>query len=206
MFSMVTMFVFYQNLRFSVDRGVYEPAEDTFFIANNLDVKEGERVLDLGTGCGILGILGALAGGFVTSTDINPIAVSCAKRNAHAHGVYNKMMFKVGNLFEPIEKERFDLIMFNPPYLPSSGQLNGDPIGLACEGGTDGRSVVDSFLGKTSEHLKAQGRIVLVQSSLSHPEKTINKLVELGFDVKIVRKKLDFEELILIKGRLRKGL
>ena len=66
---------------------VYEPAEDTFLFAENLDVKEGERVLDVGTGCGLLGILAAKKAWNVVAVDLNPYAIRCAKENSDLNGV-----------------------------------------------------------------------------------------------------------------------
>ena len=74
--------VFFGDYVFLVDENVYEPAEDSFLFAENLDVKEGERVLDVGTGCGILGIIAAKKAGEVVAVDVNPYAVRCAKENA----------------------------------------------------------------------------------------------------------------------------
>ncbi len=130
---------FYGGLKFMVSPGVYEPAEDTFLIADNLDVKAGEDVLEIGTGCGILAVLAAKAGAKVIATDINPEAVDCAEENARMNGVGGKIDFRLGSLFEPVAGKTFDLVVFNPPYLPASGGLEGDPVGLACEGGRDGR-------------------------------------------------------------------
>ncbi|MEM3723653.1 MAG: hypothetical protein QW179_04345, partial [Candidatus Hadarchaeales archaeon] len=60
--------VYWRELRFSVLPDVYEPAEDTFFLAENLEVRAGEKVLELGTGCGMLAVIAAKAGGNVVAT------------------------------------------------------------------------------------------------------------------------------------------
>ena len=74
--------IHFENLIFDVCDEVYEPAEDTFLFAENLNVKKDEWVLDLGTGCGILGVLAAKIADFVLAVDLNPIAVSFAKQNS----------------------------------------------------------------------------------------------------------------------------
>lgn len=108
----------YQGLDFEVPSEVYTPAEDTYLLADNLEVKEGEKVLELGTGCGLISILAAKMGGEVVSTDITSQALECARKNARSANVEESIDFRRGDLFEPVEGERFDFIVFNPPYLP----------------------------------------------------------------------------------------
>jgi release factor glutamine methyltransferase len=192
--------IFYRGCEFRVYPDVYEPAEDTFLLADNLNVCQGERVLDLGTGCGLLAILAAKAGGTVIATDINPSAIECARENAEAHGVSDRIYFRLGDLFEPVSGERFDLIVFNPPYLPvQPGEALGFSLDRAWEAGPDGRAVIDVFLNELSGHLTPNGRAMFVQSSLADISKTLRRLETDGFRVEILRKKLSFEELYLLR-------
>jgi release factor glutamine methyltransferase len=189
-------------MAFTVEPEVYEPAEDTFLLADNLDVHEGERVLELGTGCGLLAILAAKAGARVLATDVNPAALRCARKNARAHDVEKRIEFRLGDLFEPVNDERFDLIIFNPPYLPVPHEEElGTPLDRAWEGGPNGRTVIDRFLDELPQYLEPRGRILLVQSSLSDVKKTVHRLEEKGFAVEIVSQKLPFEELSLVRAR-----
>jgi release factor glutamine methyltransferase len=105
---------------FNVYEDVYEPAEDTFLFAENLNVKEGELVLDVGTGCGLLGILAAKKASSVLAIDLNPYAIRCAKENSALNGVSNKISFVQASLFTALNPNiKFNLILFNAPYLPS---------------------------------------------------------------------------------------
>lgn len=105
---------------FFVDEKVYWPAEDTFLLAENMKVKENDVVLDMGTGCGILAVLAAENAKKVVAVDINPYAIKCAEKNAEINGFEEKIEFRLGDLFRPIRSnEKFDLIVFNAPYLPS---------------------------------------------------------------------------------------
>lgn len=72
--------------------------------------------LDLGTGCGILGIFAALRGYQVTAIDIEPGAVSCARANAILNKVDDRLHVLQGDLFAPIEDQMFDLVIFNLPF------------------------------------------------------------------------------------------
>ena len=72
--------------------------------------------LDIGTGCGILGVFAALRGYRVTAIDIEPGAVACARANAKRNGVEKQMSVMEGDLFSPIEGEAFDVVIFNLPF------------------------------------------------------------------------------------------
>jgi len=190
---------YYKEKAFNVAENVYEPAEDTFLLADNLDVRKGECVLELGTGCGLLAILAARAGVKVVATDINPAALECARANAVAHGVADNIDFRFGDLFEPVTGERFDLVIFNPPYLPVGREEAFDgPLDRAWEAGPDGRRIINRFLHGLPDHLTSNGRVLFVQSSLADISKTLQALEMGGFQVTILREKLPFEELFLL--------
>lgn len=165
-------------------------------LADNLDARPGEHVLELGTGCGLLAILAAKAGAKVTATDTNPAALECARANAITHGVVDRIDFRLGNLFDPVTGKRFDFVVFNPPYLPiSRDEALGTPLDRAWEAGPDGRAVIDRFLRELPSHLKPNGRALFVQSSLTDISKTIQALKMSGFQVNVKRKKVAFEEI-----------
>jgi len=190
----------FNNCVFYVPDEVYEPAEDSFLLAEILDVKDDDIVLDIGTGCGLLAILVAKRVKKVVATDINPYAVSCTQMNAKRNNVLAKMDIRCGNLFEPIKKsEKFDAIIFNAPYLPTNKSEKKNWIDNAWAGGENGRDIIDPFIYEAPKHLKKQGRIFLVQSSLSNIERTIQRFKECGLDAKVVaEKKFPFETIIVI--------
>lgn len=82
-----------------------------------MGIKKGDRVLDYGTGTGFLAVLAALRGAKVVATDINPMAVECARHNAKKHGVEESVEVRQGNAIEPIDpRDRFEVIVAGLPW------------------------------------------------------------------------------------------
>lgn len=170
---------------------VYEPDEDSFLLAENLLVKKGDSVLDMGTGSGILAIVAAKMGGNVIGADINPYAIETAKKNALINSV--KIEFRVSDLFQNIP-EKFDLIIFNFPYLPVDDK---SIIGKSWSANT---GVIENFFNSASEHLTEKGRIEILLSSLTEIE-----LEKYNFRFrKIASKKMFFEEIYVLLGEKSK--
>jgi release factor glutamine methyltransferase len=193
--------IFFKDMTFYVFRHVYPPAEDTFLLADHL--KAEGRVLEMGTGCGILSVLSAFTAKWVVATDINPYAAACARFNAEINGVSEKIDVLVGDLFSPLkEEEIFDTIIFNAPYLPTEKQPRPQsPIDYSWSGGEDGRMVIDRFIEEAPRHLKPEGRILLVQSSLSGVETTLTELRTMGFNAKVIDERPSFfERIVLIEA------
>jgi release factor glutamine methyltransferase len=198
---------FFGRYVFEVYEDVYEPAEDSFLFAENLAVAEGARVLDVGTGCGILGILASEKARAVLAVDVNPHAVLCARRNAASNKVLGKMAFLRGDLFTPLrESEQFDLILFNAPYLPTEEGETGSWLGRAWAGGATGRHVLNRFILQAPAHLKPSGRLLLMQSTLAGVEETQLAFKRSRLDVQVLAKQSlpFFETLLLLEAQHQK--
>ncbi len=193
----------YQGMQFQTCENVYEPAEDTFLLAENLKVKKTDKVLEIGTGTGIIAILTSKITEKVIAVDINKYAVECARKNSEIN--HSNIDIKLGDLFDPVKDEQFDIIIFNTPYLPTNeDERIDDELEAAWDGGMDGRVVINRFIEGLSEHLNLKGRVQLVQSSLSNVEETIGRLMEKGFDVSITAsERFFFEEVVVITADLR---
>lgn len=183
---------------------VYEPAEDSFLLADAAlkEAAQGMRILEIGAGSGFVSavLLANLKDIYLVATEINPHAARCARANRVE--VIRTDLFK-GIKNEKPEK-RFDLILFNPPYLPTSkeekvpGWLN-----YAFDGGISGRETLDSFLDEVKDYLKPEGKVLILISSITGLKAVREKIEELGFEVDIVeRKKVSFEELMVVRGKL----
>jgi len=180
----------------SSDR-VYNPSDDTFLMIEALSTisLHDKEALDLGTGSGILGLLCAQKGAHVTVADIEDTVLEDVKVAAHR---LNLTIHAVkSDLFSGMTTAKFDIILFNPPYLPS-GKIE-DP---AVDGGNCGTRFIDQFLGELSLHLKDDGFALLLVSSLNHPSTIVDRYRELSFTVAASRK-LFFEELQVLLCRLR---
>lgn len=183
---------------------VYEPAEDSFLLADVAlkEAKPGMQILEIGTGSGFVSavLLANLKEIRLVATEINPHASRCAKMNGVE--VIRTDLFRGIKSKNP--ETLFDLILFNPPYLPTSeeekvpGWLN-----YAFDGGISGRDTLERFLDEVRDYLKPGGEILVLISSITGLDAVKEKIETLGFAVEVVaRKKVSFEELIVVKGKL----
>ncbi|MFX1474589.1 MAG: HemK2/MTQ2 family protein methyltransferase [Promethearchaeota archaeon] len=187
----------FSDVRVVVHDGVYEPAEDTLMLCEYLDIIPGETMLEIGCGCGLVSIVAARNGAAVVATDKSLAAVQNTRENARRNALLDKIDVRQGQLFEPIrEEERFALIVINPPYLPGTRE---DPAyDNAWSGGLDGREVIDAFLAQCTNFLENDGRVLLVQSSLSNTDKTQKALDTLFHSSTIKAEKRFFYERLLL--------
>jgi len=184
----------YRNKEILVLPEVYTPAEDSFLLVEAVlrELRPSDRVLEIGTGSGIVSAC-VKERASVIATDINPYAVKCARLN----GIDSIR----ADLFNGI-KGRFDLVVFNPPYLPSDKKLN-DWLDCAWDGGEDGRAIISRFLYHVQDHLTESGRFLLLVSSLSGVDAIMDKMASLGFIAEeVLSEKYFFERLTVLKGRV----
>ena len=161
-------------------------------------------MLDLGTGSGILAIIAAKKAQYVLAVDLNPYAIRCAKENAELNKIQN-MAFLQGDLFTALKDgTKFDLILFNAPYLPSEEGEDSTWIGRSWAGGANGRVVLDRFIPQVPSYLKPHGRVLLMQSTLTGIENTINTFAKQKLRaVVIAEQQLPFfETLSLIEAKV----
>jgi release factor glutamine methyltransferase len=143
---------------------VYGPEEDSDLMLSAVEVQRGEMVLEMGCGTGFVSLHCAAAGALVVAADVDPLAVRCAVANAERNGIV--LEIRESDLFAAVP-ERFDLIIFNPPYL--EGEVDGQED-LSWAGGEGGLGVLSRFLLQAEGHLRPRGRIlVLVSSDMDQP-------------------------------------
>ncbi|MBN2251745.1 MAG: methyltransferase [Candidatus Altiarchaeota archaeon] len=193
------MVFYFRDLQFTTHPEVYEPAEDSMLLAENLHAGKGETVLDIGTGTGIQAIVAARTAGEVVAVDINPKALEVARENAALNSAGN-IEFRLSDLFSAIgDDERFDLIVFNPPYLPAceKGLLE-----RSWAGGRKGSEVICRFIESVGKYLNDAGCVELLVSSLNNLPNVLEGFRAVGFEPEVMAgEKLWFEELYVIAAR-----
>ncbi len=172
----------YLDSRINLAKDVYEPAEDSYLMIDTALSEIGKssramRILEIGTGSGIVStvLMQNMPEHEYITTDISPQAVLCAKTNG--------LQVIRADLFAGL-RGRFDLIIFNPPYLPTVPDERIDGwLDLAWNGGDDGRRTIDRFLQQAPAFLADGGSLLLLISSLTGIEEVCARMTSTGFTV-----------------------
>ena len=148
--------------------------------------RRGAVGLDLCTGSGVLAIAASrISGARMLAVDVSRRAVLAARLNARLNRADVRPLR--GNLFEPVRGQRFDLIVANPPYLPSPyGAIPERGPARAWEAGADGRVFIDRICADAADHLVPGGLMLLVHSSICGESETISRLIEHGLHTEVV--------------------
>lgn len=183
----------------ATDERVYEPQEDSELLA--LAVERHPRVglaCDVGCGSGYVTARLARVADRVIAIDLNPHAARITCENLRRAEARNALVLR-GDLLSPVGA-RFDLVCFNPPYLPSVPA--NDPLELALSGGPTGGEVSARFIRMLPSHLAPGGEALLVVSTLSRPRSLARAARESGLTHEVAdRLRLGFEELSLWRLR-----
>ncbi|MFE4669740.1 HemK2/MTQ2 family protein methyltransferase [Streptomyces sp. NPDC056716] len=174
------------RLRCWTPSGVYRPQTDTHLLRRTLrreGIVNGAEVLDLCTGTGILALEAALLGARVTAVDISRRAVFTARCNA----ALNRRNIRVrhGDLAAAVPGHRFDLVVSNPPYVPSPGPAPARGPARAWDAGADGRLLLDRVCDAAPGLLRPTGALLLVQSHLNGTDRTLARLAGNGLRAEI---------------------
>jgi release factor glutamine methyltransferase len=154
---------------------IYRPREDSYLLQKFVEKLVSGKVLDMGTGSGIQAVTAALKSDvtMVVAVDINPNALTYAKKRAIKTGTSAKILFILSDLFECVDG-KFDWILFNAPYLPSEDHF--DEVSWA--GGRTGGEIIRRFLSDVSNYLLPLGTILMVYSSISGLEKRDSNIID----------------------------
>lgn len=207
--------------------GVYRPQTDTLLLAlamRSEGIGPGTDLLDLCTGSGALALHAARLGARVTAVDISRRAVASARLNSALARL--PVTVRRGDLLTALPGRTFDAVVSNPPYVPAPGlSVSRYGPGRSWDAGPDGRVILDRICDDAFAALRPGGLLLLVQSGLSRPERTVGQLSAAGLDVSVtdrvtipfgpvtrrraawlrdrglLRDRLEREELVVIRGR-----
>lgn len=147
----------YLGMQLHVPATVFPPAPMSEPLGRAVldETRVGDRVLDMGTGCGVNAILAARVAHDVVAVDVNPDAVTVARMNCEGHGVAGRVDCRVGHLFEPVDGT-FDLVIFDPPFRWFA-PLDQLEVAFADE---DYRTLT-SFFDQVDDRLRPHGRVLV---------------------------------------------
>lgn len=176
---------------------VYQPAEDSHLLAETAReyASEGDIALDVGTGSGYVATAVAERDAGVIASDLSPLAC----REAHQTG----LPVVQANLVEPFRDGVFDLVTFNPPYLPTPPEQERDDwMEHALSGGADGRAVIVPFLKTVRRVLAPGGTALLLVSTLTDVDAVREAAAEGGLKARAVAEESHpFERLVVLELR-----
>ena len=174
---------------------IYSPQEDSHLLEKHVkQLCKEKSILDMGTGSGIQALTALKAGASkVTASDINEKALMNLSKTKDF-----RLSVKKSNLFKNITG-KFDIIAFNPPYLPIDPD-EPESSRFSTTGGERGDEIILSFLKAAPKHLKKDGFILLILSSLTPMGEIDNSLKILGLKSKLLdQKKIFMESLFLYR-------
>ncbi|MDR5672911.1 Methylase of polypeptide chain release factors [Halalkaliarchaeum sp. AArc-CO] len=182
--------------RRGLETDVYQPAEDSALLASATveAVEPSDTVLEVGTGSGwVAAQVREIREARVIAADVNPHAC----RQAHDRG----LEVVRADLVSPFRDDSFDVVAFNPPYLPTDPDNEWDDwMEAALSGGETGRRLVEPFLERVGRVLAPGGCVLLLVSSLTDREAVESIAADAGFDAEAVREEsYPFETLWVLR-------
>jgi len=160
----------FYSLLFKVEKHVLIPRPDTEILVEAVlnKIPKNERdceILEIGTGSGCISVAIAknCENAIITATDISLDALEIARKNAEINSVIDRVKFILSDLYKEINEEKFDIIVSNPPYIPS-GEIDelDEDIRLyepknALDGGLDGLDFYRKLIAEGKQLLKLSG-------------------------------------------------
>ncbi len=187
------------SLRIATPDGVYPPSDDTYLLADAIELTPKDSFLEVGCGSGYITINAAMIASRVVAIDIILEALQTTLRNAQENGVAG-INTAQGDLLTAIHpKKRFSVIAFNPPYLPAD--TDSSDLDFALVGGLAGTELTERFLTQAAEHLTTGGSVYVVASSLANIKRVGEAIEDVGLKPSVVAtKKLFYETICVLRG------
>ncbi len=183
----------YQGILIKTHESVPQPSLDTYFLLENLNIKRTDEILEIGTGAGLITVYCAQRTRNVVATDISEKSLRCSLANIIANRTYNTRL-KKGELFEALEDEKFDLIIFNLSQL------------MATSADLKPEQLLTGFTSKLKEYLKPEGRFHILLPGFLTPPEMVSLVEGDGFKVEYISSEESPTGAYLIKGDLEEEL
>jgi release factor glutamine methyltransferase len=135
-------------------------------------------VLDMGTGSGVCAVFAARYAQRVVAVDINPAAVRCTVINALLNDLEHKIDVRHGDLFAPLHGERFDLVLFNPPFVREAPRDHRDRAWRSSD-------VAERFAAGLAAHLKPGGAALVLLSTFGDGGAFLREFRNHGFEIAV---------------------
>ncbi len=180
------IFLLSSLIGYNMHKSIYEPGDDSYLLEKHVKKYAKGKVLEIGTGSGILAKAASKKTKEVIAVDINKKAVE------HVKSLGIKAI--CSDLFAKVEG-KFDLIIFNPPYLPFERKEDRETA-LQVAGGKKGHEIIEKFLKQAKKCLEKNGKILLLFSSLSGDIEGI--MAKEGYKFKKIDEELLFFEKLYV--------
>jgi len=164
------------------------------FFASQIDarlVQQDWEVLDMGTGSGVCAVFAAKHARRVVAVDINEAAVRCAGLNAVLNHLEHKIEVRHGDLFAPVPGERFDLILFNPPFVQGAPKDDRDRAWRSND-------VAERFTAGLGAHLKPAGIALVLLSTFGDGQVFLEAFRQHDFDISVLAERRFVNEKLAI--------
>lgn len=164
------------------------------FLASLLDtnlVSRNHEVLDMGAGSGVCAVFAARHAARVVAVDINPAAVRCTGINALLNGMEGRIEARQGDLFAPVCGERFDLILFNPPFLRGTPQNDRDKAWRSSDVG-------ERFAADLRSHLKRGGSALVVLSTFGDARHFLDEFSKRDLEISVLAERRFVNERLIV--------
>ncbi len=186
---------FDSDIEFEVGEDVYTPDADTYLLLDVIELEEGGEVLEIGCGSGIISLHCAEEGWDVTAVDVCKDAVEGTKRNVRMNDLLGEVKVHQSDLFSNVDG-RYDVMIFNPPYLPEDEELEKDE---RWDGGERGDETLLTFLDECIDYLNEGGRVYTIYSDKAPIDKVEKKMEQLFSVAKKEKKDFRFETIFAVE-------
>lgn len=170
------------------------------FFAEQIDARPlspGAAVLDMGTGSGVCALTAARRARRVVAVDLSPAAVRCARINVLLNRLEERVDVREGDLFAPLAGERFDLVLFNPPFLVGAPKDHRDAAWRS-------EDAAHRFSAGLGEHLAPSGEALVLLSSFGDACALFEtELRAHGFDLEVFARRRYVNETVTIVRAVR---